>query len=195
MIHKVCVFVIIILLFLVYQIENNVTVIPKICEYAYNRTDLKTCKWECVCENKETDMDCGNLTRTIFCNKREDHDYSVVVYGSYGLVMMIIIATVYSHVKTRLFVKTFQHTQNYLNLYPNSSPSLIAKMITSQWCTKMTETDEEKALKAKPEPNFHSFYAHRRGIYDPYFDPPKVHWTWTRLNIQFWIINCFIIWL
>ena len=178
--------------------ENNVTVIPKICEYAYNRTDLKTCKWECVCHNIETDLDCGNLTKTIFCNQREDLDFSIVVYGSYALILCIAIVTVFWHIKTRLFVKTFQHTQNYLGAHPNSSPSIIAKIITFQWCRKVTETDEKKdftnhpgrLLANHPDGPFGQFYDNRRDIY---YGSPKVDKRWTRQNIQLWIINCFSI--
>ena len=115
--------------------DNNVTVISKICQYAYNQTDIKTCKYECICHNINTDMDCGNLTNTIFCNTREDRDFSLPVFGTYGLVMLIAIGTLFWHIKTRFFIQTFVQTQNDIKNNPDSDgPTLIAKFLTMQWC-------------------------------------------------------------
>ena len=109
--------------------ENNVTFITNICQHAYNRTDIKTCKLECVCENLKTDLDCGDLIFQIYCNKRANHDYSVAVYATYGLVFMIAIGTLVWHTRSGFFVETFSKIKDRLTRKVES-PTFMAKLFT-----------------------------------------------------------------
>ena len=172
--------------------DTNVTIIPNICQYAYNRTDIKSCIHECVCDNLNTDLDCGNVTNTLFCNRREDHDFSVAVYGTYGLLMIIAIAALIWHIKSRIFIDTFLKTQNDLKNNQNSQgPTFIAKLLTMHWCKKQTRsefnkdlTNEQKTaltITEKTWPKFHRELANiKKGNL-------KVEWKWSRFNVQFWI--------
>ena len=96
------------------------TVIHNICQYAYNRTDIKTCKHECVCQNIPTDVNCGNVTKTIFCNKRDNSDFSVPVYGTYGLLLVTVIGILFWHIKTDFFSETFVLTRSDITNNPDS---------------------------------------------------------------------------
>ena len=171
--------------------ENNVTFITDICRYAYNRTDIKSCKHECVCENVMTDLECGDLIFTIFCNKREDHDFSVAVYGSYGLVMIIAIATLWWHIKSGLFIKLFLTTRNDIKNHPDSKgPTFIAKFLTMPCCKTQSRSEEkdetnEQIGLTKSEEEIWAEYV--KGQHNIEKGTLKVAWKWSRLNVQFWI--------
>ena len=173
------------------KLNCNVTIISNICQYAYNRIDIKSCKYECVCENVNTDLDCGNVTNTLFCNRREDLDFSVAVYGTYGLVIIIAIGTLIWHIKSGFFIDTFLHTKNELRFHPRSQgPTFIAKLLTMHWCktdcriAKKDATNEEKALTNSEKIMRKEYFEVRKNIMG---GNVKVAWKWSRLNVQFWI--------
>ena len=169
--------------------DTNVTIIPNICQYAYNRTDIKSCSYECVCQNLKTDKDCGNVTNTLFCNKREDLDFSVAVYGAYGLVMIIAIGSLVWHIKSGVFINTFLYTKNNFER-PDFGPTFIAKFLTMHWCKMQCLSAEKDATKEKialTNSEKKTWKKYVEGQYNIGKGNVKVAWKWSRLNFQFWI--------